>query len=157
MDRAFENNSRRILTSVQSEAYTRLLRGTKMSSRKTSILLLLTIWFAVWGICPWNNASAVAEGGKAAHAHHGHQGDIDDTHHASKGVEHSCSGSISYSTTFKGERPYEHVAAFQDPLLITEPAIPLTQNNSFQKLLIERNTLPKLLSEYFQLYSVYRI
>lgn len=119
------------------------------------ILFFLVVWFFIWGICPWNNSSPVAQTAEATHADHGHHGDMDDTHHASKGTEHSCSGSISYSIKLKDVRPYEHVV----PVLALLPdlAIRLVQIHGRLRPPLERSTLPKLLTQYYQLYSVYRI
>lgn len=124
--------------------------------RKYSIPFFLLLWFWVWGICPWNSSSAVAEPLEAAHAGHGHQGE-DDTHHASKGTEHSCSGSISYSNKSQNDRPHEQVVSLQSISSSMDSAIYLSQFHRYQKPLFERSALPKLLSEYYQLYSVYRI
>lgn len=125
-------------------------------SRKCSMLLFLTVWFFIWGICPWNNASSVAQAAEAAHAEHGHHGEADDTHHASKGSEHSCTGSISYSMKLINDRPPDHSTPIQNLTLSTDSAIPLHQTHSLPRPL-QRHTLPKLLTEYYQLYSVYRI
>lgn len=130
---------------------------TATPSRKYSIPFFLMIWFFIWGICPWNNSSEAALIVDAAHANHGHA-ETDHAHHASKGIEHSCSGSISFSkSNLKTEQSLFHATCSQDLLLLTNPATGLSQAHRFQKLLIERNTLPKLLTEYYQLYSVYRI
>lgn len=64
------------------------------SKRRSSIFILLLVWFFIWGICPWDNASAVAQPLNAAQARHGRQ-EMDDTHHASKGITHSCTGPVS--------------------------------------------------------------
>lgn len=119
---------------------------------RTTTCLLVLVWFLIWGICPWNGASSVAQAGEATHAEHGHHGDVDDTHHASKGAEHSCSGSISYSGKVQKERPQEQTFS-----ICIDPLIHLRQAHGYQKPLLERGALPKLLTEYYQLYSVYRI
>ena len=127
------------------------------SVQKYTIPLLLIVWFWVWGICPWNSASAAAQVVEAAHADHGHHG-VDDTHHASKGTEHSCSGAISFSkSNLKADQSLCHSAVTQDLSLLTDPAGPLNPIDGYLKPIFERNTLPKLLTEYYQLYSVYRI
>lgn len=126
-------------------------------NRKCSVLLFLAVWFLIWGICPWNNASSVGQAAEAAHAEHGHHGEADDTHHASKGSEHSCTGSISYSMKLINDRPPDHSTPIQDPTLSADPAVSLHQTRGLPRPLLERHTLPKLLTEYYQLYSVYRI
>jgi hypothetical protein len=125
---------------------------------RTTICLLVLVWFVIWGICPWNSSSSVAQAGEATHDAHGHHGDVDDTHHASKGTEHSCSGSISYSSKVQKERPQEQTfSVYQHPSLFTDPLIHLRQAHGYQKSLVEKSNLPKLLTEYYQLYSIYRI
>lgn len=134
-----------------------IIEGTKMVPfRKYSAPLFLLVWFWVWGICPWNNSSAVAQVVETAHAHHGHQAG-DDTHHSSKGTEHSCSGSISYSSKLQNDRPPEQVVSIQHLSSLTDPAICLSQFHGYRNPLFQRSALPKLLTEYYQLYSVYRI
>ncbi len=128
-----------------------------LPNRMTTCFLLL-VWFFVWGVCPWSDSSSVAHAGEATHADHGHHGDMDDTHHASKGAEHSCSGSISYSSKLQKERPREQAASvYQYFFSPTDPPIHLNQAHGYQKPLLERSILPKLLTEYYQLYSIYRI
>ena len=125
--------------------------------QKWMIPLLLIVWFWVWGICPWNNASAAAPAVKAAHTEHGHHG-IDDTHHASKGTEHSCSGSISFTKNDpKAASSLRQPVSTQEGWLLSDPPSRLNEIDPFLKPLLERSTLPKLLTEYYQLYSVYRI
>lgn len=124
------------------------------------MLLFLAVWFFIWGICPWNSASSVAQAAQAAHAEHGHHGEADDTHHASKGTEHSCTGSISYSIKVKHDRPPDDSTPIQDlisPVLPADRAVSLRRGDGLPTLLLERHTLPKRLTEYYQLYSVYRI
>lgn len=126
------------------------------SLQKYAIPLLLIVWFWVWGICPWNNTSAAVQVAEAAHSEHGHHG-IDDTHHASKGTEHSCSGSISFSkSNQKTDQMLCYSTFTRDLSLLTDSAHP-NQIHRYLKPLFERNTLPKLLTEYYQLYAVYRI
>jgi hypothetical protein len=122
--------------------------------QKYMIPLLLIVWFWVWGICPWNNAAApTVEGPRTEQSHHG----VDDTHHASKGTEHSCSGSISFTKTdLKAASSLYHTISTQEVSLIS-PAMSVDQIDRFLKPLIERSTLPKLLTEFYQLYSIYRI
>lgn len=129
-----------------------------MSFRKYSTPVFLLLWFWVWGICPWSSSSSAAQAGEATHADHGHHGAMDDTHHASKGTEHSCSGSISYSSKLQKERPYEQAGSLhQQIFFFADTSGYLNQVHGYQKLLFERSTLPKLLTEYYQLYAVYRI
>lgn len=126
-------------------------------SRQYSIPVLLMIWFCIWGICPWNSSSEAAQVAEAAHAEHGHE-ETDHTHHASKGIEHSCSGSISFSkNNLKTDLPRCQAISGQDLLLLINPVVGLSQAHGFLKLLFERNTLPKLITEFYQLYSIYRI
>lgn len=128
-----------------------------MSFQKYSTVVFLFLWFWVWGVCPWDSSSPVAQPLESAHAQHGHQA-ADDTHHASKGTEHSCSGSISYSSIkLQKDRPNEQVILIQHIFPSVEPAVYLSQTHGHQKLLFERSTLPKLLTEYYQLYAIYRI
>lgn len=124
-------------------------------SQKYSILLFLIVWFWVWGICPWNSSASVAQAMEATHTQHGHQ-EVDDTHHASKGVAHSCSGSIFYGFKLRNGRPQDHVS-IQPVSLLADPIVPIVEIENFQNPLLQRRTLPKLLTEYYQLYSVYRI
>lgn len=124
-------------------------------SQKYSILLFLIVWFWVWGICPWNSSVSVAQAMEAADAQHGHQ-EMDNTHHASKGVEHSCSGSIFYGFKLRNDRPQDHVS-IQPVSLLADPIVPIVEIENFQTPLLQRRILPKLLTEYYQLYSVYRI
>lgn len=116
------------------------------------------IWFFIWGICPWNNASEAAQVAEAAHADHGHEEEADHSHHASKGIEHSCSGSISFSkNNLKTYLSLCLAISSQNLLVLINPATGLSRAHGFLKLLFERNTLPKLLTEFYQLYSIYRI
>lgn len=127
-----------------------------LPSQKYTIPVLLIVWFFIWGICPWNSSSAVAQPAEAAHAAHGHHG-MDDTHHASKGTEHSCSGAISYSqNNLKTDQALLASSPTQVPTL-TDPTVSSNQNSGFFKLVIERSTLPKIMTEFYQLYSIYRI
>lgn len=128
-----------------------------LRSQKTTIPLLLLVWFFIWGICPWSNSSAVAQQTGATHAKHGHH-EVDDTHHASKGTEHSCSGSISLSkNNLKSDRPLCANVFSENISLSTDLGFRPNHNHDFLRHLFERSTLPKLLAEYYQLYSVYRI
>jgi hypothetical protein len=127
-----------------------------LSFRKYSISFFLLLWFWVWGICPWDSAATAAHPLETAHTEHGHHG-MDDTHHASKGTEHSCSGSISYSSKLQKDRPCEQVVWSHPIFPSTDPGVRLNQSHGYQKLLFERSTLPKLLTEYYQLYAIYRI
>ncbi|MFQ5597604.1 MAG: hypothetical protein ACE5GK_06080 [Nitrospiria bacterium] len=72
------------------------VRYFHFSKQRFSISALLLVWFFVWGVCPWDNASVAAQALGGAHARHGHR-EMDDTHHASKGGEHSCTMSASLS------------------------------------------------------------
>lgn len=125
-------------------------------SRKCSIAFFLTVWFFVWGVCPWGDAP-VAQGAEAADAEHRHHGGADETHHASKGTEHSCTGSISYSMKLQSDRPLDHSIPIQDLMSSADPVISLHRPHGLLRPLCERHALPKLLTEYYQLYSVYRI
>lgn len=125
-------------------------------SQRYTIPFLLVLWFFIWGICPWSGSPSLAQTDGAAHPEHGHH-EMDDTHHASKGTEHSCSGAISYSSKLQKDRPYEQVVSIQQTFFSTYPAICLGETYRYQKPLFERSTLPKLLTEYYQLYSIYRI
>ncbi|MCG3113305.1 MAG: hypothetical protein MCM46_15930 [Candidatus Manganitrophus sp. SB1] len=97
----------------------------------------------------------MAQAMEAAQAQHGHQ-EMDDTHHASKGTEHSCSGSIFYGFKSRNDRPQDHVS-IQPVFLLADPVVPIVEIEYFLTPLLQRRTLPKLLAEYYQLYSVYRI
>jgi hypothetical protein len=127
------------------------------SVQKYTIPLLLIVWFWVWGICPWNSSAAAdtVEAARSGH-HHG----VDETHHASKGTEHSCTGAISFTQTHQEKALFDlrHAGfAFRDlPLLIAAGPCP-TRLLKGVRPLFERSTLPKRLTEYYQLYSVYRI
>lgn len=127
-----------------------------MRFRKYSSPVFLLLWFWIWGVCPWDSSSEIAQPLESAHAQHGHQA-ADDTHHASKGTEHSCSGSISYSSKSQKDRPCEQAVSIQCIAPSIDPTVCLSQSQGYQKLLFERSALPKLLTEYYQLYAVYRI
>jgi hypothetical protein len=122
-------------------------------SRKCSIPFFLIVWFFIWGICPWSSSSAAAQAAEAAHAKHGHHGEAGDTHHASKGTEHSCTGSISYS---KGDDGSDRVLDFTGPTLdpshLSGPAA-LSDRPYF----FGATFLPKRLTHLYHLYVVYRI
>jgi len=130
-----------------------------LSYRKANILLLLIVWFWVWGICPWELPSPGAEAGEATHAAHGHQ-EGDDTHHASKGMEHSCAGSGFYNSNqnlLKIGWLQLHLLSFDDLTLRGNLALQPNQTDGLMASLLQRTVLPKLLSDYYRLYSVYRI
>lgn len=130
-----------------------------MSYRKANILLVLVIWFWVWGICPWDVSSEAAHAGQAAHAAHGHH-EANDTHHASKGIEHSCAGAGVYNSNqnlLKIGWLQFHAVFSEDLTLQASPIVRSLQADGFWASLLERAVLPKLLSDYYRLYSVYRI
>lgn len=121
------------------------------------IPLFLLVWFWIWGICPWNDASLPAQVLDGSHAEQGHHG-VDDTHHASKGTEHSCSGSISFTqNNLKTDQTLCLSFSKENITPSIDPAMTLSHTHGFLRPLFERNTLPKLLSEFYQLYAVYRI
>ncbi|MFY9271108.1 MAG: hypothetical protein WAO55_15300 [Candidatus Manganitrophaceae bacterium] len=120
---------------------------------RVSISVFLLTWFFVWGICPWENPSATAQPLRAVHVGHGHR-EGDDTHHASKGSEHGCTGSISYTKKSEDSRyPLHAVAPLISLLAVASPPIGFDRHPYF----FESTFLPKQLTEYYQLYSVYRI
>jgi hypothetical protein len=127
--------------------------------RKGNILLILIVWFWVWGICPWDASGEAAHAGQAAHAAHGHH-EADDTHHASKGAEHSCAGAGIYNSNqnllkigwLQIDAAPPHNLSFEIDL----PDPPFRTDGRLFSLL-ERAVLPKLRTEYYRLYSVYRI
>ena len=130
-----------------------------MSYRKASIFLTLIVWFWIWGICPWDVSSEAAHAGQAAHAAHGHH-EADDTHHASKGIEHSCAGAGVYNSNqnlLKIGWLQFHALFSEDLTLQASPIVRSLQADGFLASLLERTVLPKLLSDYYRLYSVYRI
>ena len=88
---------------------------------------LLLVWFFVWGVCPWDDNSAAAQTLITAHAGHGHQG-MDDTHHASKGGEHSCSGSASLSK--------------EEATWVKSPMKPLPQSDSTVSIVVTSSFYP---------------
>ncbi|MBI3802194.1 MAG: hypothetical protein HY282_00325 [Nitrospirae bacterium] len=120
--------------------------------RTTSIYLnplLLIVWFFIWGICPWSNATPMAQ----AAGEHAHPG-ADRSHHSSKGAEHSCSGSISYSKSDLGsDRLLDSVEPIEPALILA--GCPAGSNRL--PYFFELTSLPRLLNAYYQLYSVYRI
>ncbi len=130
-----------------------------MSYRNANIIFILIVWFWVWGICPWDASSQAAQIGQAAHAAHGHQ-EADDIHHASKGAEHSCAGAGVYTSNEDllkvGWHPLHAVSSHDLPFGADRAARPI-QTDGFLSSLLERMVLPKLLTEYYRLYSVYRI
>lgn len=129
----------------------------EMSVRKYSILVLLTVWFFIWGICPSDSSSQITQAMEAAHTSHGHHHEMDHAHHSSKGTEHSCSGSIVYNSDNSNLGLVFSHTTTASILPIDTDSDNLSQVDEFQKLLFERNSLPKLISQYYHLYSVYRI
>lgn len=135
-----------------------ILEGERALSFRTSkVLLLLIIWFWVWGICPWESSSAATPVMQGGHAQHGHQA-TGETHHASKGGEHSCANPTLYSSCqFQKDGP----PSFSDgsssfTAVLWSLALSVDSGylpNSFQPHIF----LPKLLTEYYQLYSNYRL
>lgn len=129
----------------------------KYPIRKCSVLVVLTIWFFIWGICPSDNSSPKAQAREMADTRHGHPYEMDHTHHSSKGTEHSCSGSIVYNSDNSNlGLVFSHTTSVLIPPIDTD-SDNLSKVDEFQKLLFERNSLPKLISQYYHLYSVYRI
>jgi len=113
--------------------------------------LFLVIWFFIWGICPWNSAAEA----QAAEEHppSRHASERADTHHASKGTEHSCSGSISYTKSdFSSDRHLDPA----EPVIVAATAANRSIR-SHHPYFFEATFLPRLLTAYYQLYSVYRI
>jgi hypothetical protein len=111
---------------------------------------LLIVWFFVWGICPWATpVASAAEEQPASHAHSEATG----PHHASKGTEHSCSGAVSYTKSDLGsDRLFDPAGPIEaTPIVLYRCAGP--NHPYFFELIF----LPRLLTEYYQLYSVYRI
>lgn len=118
--------------------------------------LLLAVWFLVWGICPWGEAPSTAQAAEkhASHASHAHSGSSE-THHASKGAEHSCSGAISYS-----DPDSNHLLRAAGAAGPAEPTVALPDSrlrSGRASYFFELTALPRLLGAYYQLYSVYRI
>ncbi len=113
--------------------------------------LFLIVWFFIWGICPWSNATPLAQAAEDSHPQHHHH-NADGTHHASKGAEHSCSGSISYTKSdFGSDRLLSPVG----PVTIRFADCPARLNHP--PYFFESTILPRLLTAYYQLYSVYLI
>lgn len=99
----------------------------------------------------------MAHEAEAAHANHGHH-EVDDTHHASKGTEHSCSNSISISkNNLERDRPLYADVSLETISLSADLPFSSNHHHGFNKRLFERGALPKLFTEFYQLYSVYRI
>lgn len=111
--------------------------------------LLLIVWFFIWGICPWSNAAA-HPGEAPTQSHH----QTDHTHHASKGSEHSCSGSISYSKSDLGSDRLLNPAGAIEATIADDISLSGRHDPSY---FFELTSLPRLLTAYYQLYSVYRI
>lgn len=136
-----------------------ILEGERALSFRTSkVLFVLIIWFWVWGICPWDSSSAATPVMQGVHAQHGHQA-AGETHHASKGGEHSCANPTLYSSSqfqkdghlFLIDGPFSFTAVLWNLMLSADLSGYLP--SSFQP----RTFLPKLLTEYYQLYSIYRL
>lgn len=131
-----------------------------MSFRTSKALLLLVVWFWIWGICPWDESSSMAQSLTQTRAPHGHQ-EADHPHHASKGGEHSCSASTLYSNLqMRADRP--HSPAEGPPSSDTVIGDLASSIGSESRLrpadpFMRRAVLPKLLTDYYQLYSNYRI
>lgn len=126
-------------------------------SRKYAIMSLLLLWFFLWGICPWDSSSAAAQPLEAAHTQHGHHG-TDDTHHASKGSEHSCSGSILYSNekSVEGKGCLKPVATKRFSALIVLQS-DLYQPYHLSLSLSQTPQLPKRFSNLYQFNPTLRI
>lgn len=114
--------------------------------------LFLIIWFFIWGICPWDTSMPVLQAAQEPPVSH-HRSGATDTHHASKGTEHSCSGSISYTQSDPGS---DRLLNSAGPAIMTAMAAdrPVRCNLPY---FFEATSLPRLLTAYYQLYSVYRI
>lgn len=113
--------------------------------------LLLIVWFFIWGLCPWSAPASIVQAPGPAHAEHA--GRKSDTHHAAKGTEHSCSGAISYSKSDLGsDRLLNATGLIETTVLIANHP-----GSNRPPYFFESTFLPKLLTAYYQLYSVYRI
>jgi len=133
------------------------MNGYPSSEKRFFTFILLLVWFFVWGICPWDNNSAAAQPIMATHAGHGHQ-EMDDTHHASKGVEHSCVGAILISN----QQSHEGKNSLQPPprneslgsiFLSTRFPQPHNIPSSFSQTL----KFPKRFSNLFKIHQSFRL
>lgn len=121
------------------------------------ISVLLLFWFFIWGICPWDNSSEAAQILEMAHTQHGHQA-AEDTHHASKGIEHSCSGSISYSQEklIQGKGCLKLAETKNFPALIILPSH-FYQPHHLSLPFSQTTRLPKRFSDLYQFNPTLRI
>ncbi|MGB3941807.1 MAG: hypothetical protein WBK96_09975 [Candidatus Manganitrophaceae bacterium] len=124
---------------------------------RLSISAFLLVWFFIWGICPWDTSSAAAQTVEAAHTQHGHQ-PVDDTHHTSKGIEHSCSGSISYSQEklIQGKGCLKLAETKNFPALIVLPSH-FYQPHHLSLPFSQTTRLPKRFSDLYQFNPTLRI
>lgn len=121
------------------------------------IVPLLLLWFLIWGICPWDISSAAAQPLEAAHTRHGHQA-TEDTHHASKGSEHSCSGAVSFTKNdLQKDKHLLQTVASVDCSVLTDLTRHVPSTGPLPLSFSDTGVLPKLLSDFYQLYSNYRI
>lgn len=124
----------------------------------SKIFLLLIVWFWVWGICPWDSSSAATWMMPDGHVQHDHQ-EAGETHHASKGDEHSCANPTLYSSSqFQRDRLPPLVNGFSFfAAFLGSPAFSASTSDDLPAPFRPHAFLPKLLTEYYQLYSNYRI
>lgn len=130
-----------------------------MSFGASKVFLLLIIWIWVWGICPWDSSSAATQVMPDGHVQHGHQ-EAGETHHASKGGEHSCANPTLYSSyQFQRDRLPLHLVDGLSSFtaLLWSPAFSVSTSDYPPAPFQPYAFLPKLLTEYYQLYSNYRI
>lgn len=129
-----------------------------MSFRTSKALFLLIIWFWVWGICPWESSSAMTQVMQDGHAGHGHQ-ETNETHHASKGGEHSCANPTLYSNPyFQKDGPLSLIDGPSSfTAVLRNPAFSVDSSDCLPNAFLPRAFLPKLLTDYYQLYSNYRL
>lgn len=121
------------------------------------ISVLLLFWFFIWGICPWDNSSEAAQILEMAHTQHGHQA-AEDTHHASKGIEHSCSGSISYSQVKLIEgKGFLKPAPLSESIVLVVLPLSLSQPHHLSLPFSQTPQLPKRFSELYQFNPTLRI
>lgn len=132
-----------------------------MTLGRVPIAVFAVLWYIVWGICLWDDHAAAAQPYYAAHTDHGHAAghETDGSHHASKGTEHSCTGSAALSTetlsqqcTIVAQADHRNLADMRDVgtgvFRTTHPSRPF---------FFQASVLPKRFADLSLFYSVFLI
>lgn len=120
-----------------------------MGSKKPFFLLFLILSFSIWLICPWNNLSLEASSYASTHTAHGHpSAHEDESHHASKGIDHGCTNPFSYS---KEDTSSKISSSYIEALEIESS----THQATTVTIQLFDPHPPKFLIHLYQIYSVY--